>query len=157
VTQLNLLFEVQALYTECAAALHEGEFERWLGYFASECSYSIHTKENIDRGWPIALMSCINRGMLIDRVAAVLKSSFIIARVQRRILSGVRLQKGPEFPLRTQASFAVFETFTGEPSTLFVAGRFDDVVCREDGVLKFAQRRCVLDSSIVPNSLPYPL
>ena len=153
----NLNLEVQALYAECSAALDEREFERFLSCFATECAYSIHAKENVDRGWPIALVSCLNRGMLVDRVAAIQKSSFIIPRVQRRIVSGIRLDTSGELPLRTRASFAVFETFEGETTTLFVAGRFEDSICREGGELKFAKRKCILDSSIVPNSLPYPL
>lgn len=151
----NLMLEVLALYTECASALDERDFERFLACFANECAYSIRAKENVDRGWPIAIVSCLNRGMLIDRVAAVQKSSFIIPRVQRRIVSGVRLLAAD--PLRAQASFAVFETFEGQPTTLFIAGRFEDVLTRERGALRFAARRCILDSSIVPNSLPYPI
>jgi 3-phenylpropionate/cinnamic acid dioxygenase small subunit len=155
-TDLSLLFEVQALYTECCNALDEQEFERFLGCFASECSYSIHAKENIDRNWPIAFVSCPSRGALIDRVTAIQKSSFIIPRVQRRIVSGIRVASSGS-PLRTQASFAVFETFEGEATTFYAAGRFDDTLRREQGALKFAQRKCILDSSIVRNSLPYPI
>jgi 3-phenylpropionate/cinnamic acid dioxygenase small subunit len=153
---VNLMIEVQALYTECASALDGRDFERFLRCFARECSYAIRAKENVDRGWPIAIVSCNNRGMLVDRVAAIQKSSFIIPRVQRRIISGIRLARA-EYPLQAQASFAVFETFEGLPTTLFMAGRFEDQICREDGALKFADRCCILDSSIVPNSLPYPI
>lgn len=153
----TLELEVQALYTECATALDERAFERFLACFASECAYSIHAKENIDRGWPIALVSCPSRGLLVDRVAAIQKSSFIIPRVQRRLVSSVRVVATNDVPIRSQASFAVFETFEGEATTFFVAGRFEDTICREQGELKLARRKCILDSSIVPNSLPFPL
>jgi 3-phenylpropionate/cinnamic acid dioxygenase small subunit len=151
----TLELEVQALYTECATALDERAFERFLACFAGECAYSIHAKENVDRGWPIALVSCPSRALLVDRVAAIQKSSFVIPRVQRRLVSSVRLVSATE--LRSQASFAVFETFEGEATTFFVAGRFEDTLRREAGELKLAARKCILDSSIVPNSLPFPL
>ena len=149
--------EVQALYTECATALDERAFERFLACFASECAYFIHAKENVDRGWPIALVSCPSRGLLVDRIAAIRQSSFVIPRVQRRLVSSVRVASAHELPLRSQASFAVFETFEGEATTFFVAGRFEDTICRERGELKLTARKCILDSSIVPNSLPFPL
>jgi salicylate 5-hydroxylase small subunit len=151
----TLFAELYALYTACSSALDAHDFAAFVACFASECSYSIHSKENVDRGWPIAFVSCTSRGMLEDRVSAVQKSSFIVPRIQRRIVSGVRLV-GSE-PLRSEASFAVFETFEGQTTTLFVVGRFEDTLCREGGVLKLKDRRCILDSSIVPNSLPYPL
>lgn len=151
----ELFFEAHALYAACSAALDALDFAAFLACFAGECSYSIHSKENIDRGWPLAFVSCASRGMLEDRVAAIQKSSFIVPRVQRRIVSGVRVLGGE--PLRSEASFAVFETFEGKATTLFMAGRFEDTLVREGGVLKFRERRSILDSSIVPNSLPYPL
>lgn len=153
---IGLTLEVQALYAECASALDLRDFARFLACFAAECAYSIRARENVERGWPIALVACNNRGMLVDRVAAVEKSSFIIPRVQRRIVSGIRVL-GAEPDLHAEASFVVFETFEGETTTLFVAGRFEDTLRREAGALKLAERRCILDSSIVPNSLPYPL
>ena len=37
------------------------------------------------------------------------------------------------------------------------AGRYVDMLVREDGKLRFKQKRCVYDSSVVPNSLVYPV
>ncbi len=153
---IALQLELHALHAEYASALDARDFTRFLACFAEECAYSIRARENVERGWPIAFVSCENRGMLVDRVAAIEKSSFIIPRVQRRIVSGIRVfAHEPE--LRAEASFAVFETFEGETTTLFMTGRFEDTLRREGGALKLAERRCILDSAIVPNSLPYPL
>ena len=149
--------ELEALYAESAAALDDGEFDRWVGYFADECSYTITTKENFDRGWPIGLLSCETRGMLLDRIAAVQKTLYYIPRIQRRIQSGI-LITGTEGALtRSRGSFAVFETRVGEHTSLFAAGRFLDTVCRQGESLKFAKRLCILDASLVPNSLPFPI
>lgn len=149
--------EVEALYADCAAALDEGEFEKWPSFFAESCSYSVTSKENVERGWPIALMSCDSRGMLLDRVMAIRESMLIIPRVQRRLHSGVRITHVEGPVAHTTASFAVFETFAGEQTTVFVTGRFVDGVVREGDAVRFLKRTCILDTTLVPNSLPFPL
>jgi salicylate 5-hydroxylase small subunit len=149
--------EVEALYAECTAALDDGEFEKWPSFFAEGCSYRVTSKENVERGWPMALMSCDTRGMLVDRVMAVRESMLIIPRVQRRIHSGVRITRVEGPIAHCRASFAVFETFAGEQTTVFVTGQFVDEVVREGDALRFLKRRCILDTTLVPNSLPFPL
>ena len=55
------------------------------------------------------------------------------------------------------ANFALFETMQNQPSTLFLCGRTLDKVVDENGVLRFAERLCVYDSTIIPGSLVYPI
>ena len=149
--------ELEVLYAECAEALDDRDFDRWPSFFVENGSYSVVTKENFDRGWPHALMLCESRGMMIDRAVALKKSTFMIPRLQRRVLSGIRVTRMEGDLAHSRASFAVFETFTGESTTLYGCGRFLDVVGRHEGVLKFMKRTCILDSPVVPNSMPFPL
>jgi salicylate 5-hydroxylase small subunit len=44
-----------------------------------------------------------------------------------------------------------------EPSTVFLVGRYYDRVVDDDGALRFAERICVSDSTLVPTSLIFPL
>ena len=44
-----------------------------------------------------------------------------------------------------------------QPSELFLCGRYQDRVVDDAGVLRFAERLCIYDSTIVPTSLVYPL
>ena len=44
-----------------------------------------------------------------------------------------------------------------QPSALFLCGRYHDRVVEDDGELRFAERICVYDSTIVPTSLVYPV
>src|SRR5688572_21433111 len=157
--------ELETLYGECAAALDEGDWDRWLTFFAETSSYKITTKENLDRGFALALMNCESRGMMLDRVYALKETQFFIPRIFRRLYSGIRIVKADGGPataslpgvLHTQCSFAVFESLVGEHTTVFAAGRFVDVLCREGDQLKFHQRTCILDASLIPNTLPFPL
>src|SRR5690242_20394348 len=157
--------ELETLYGECAAALDEADWDRWPTFFAETCSYKITTQENLDRGFPLALMNCESRGMMLDRVYAMKELQFVIPRIFRRLYSGIRIVKADSNPatanlpgvLHTQCAFAVFESRVGEHTTVFAAGRFVDVLCREGDQLKFHQRLCVLDSNIIPNTMPFPL
>jgi salicylate 5-hydroxylase small subunit len=40
---------------------------------------------------------------------------------------------------------------------VFNVGRYLDRIVREDGVLKFAEKHCVFDSLLVPNSIVIPI
>lgn len=150
-------FALADLHAEYAAALDDGEFARWPSFFTEDCSYSITTKENVQRGWDLCLLSCESRGALIDRVSAIEKTMFYLPRAQRRIVSGIRVLGATPTEIRTSSSFAVFEALLTKPTTLFATGCFLDVVRPEGGSLRFAERTCILDSSIVPESLPFPL
>lgn len=162
--------ELETLYAECASALDDADWDRWAGLFAERCSYRVTTKENVDRGYALSLMSCATRGMLLDRVYALKETQFYIPRVFRRIYGGVRLVtvdaplagesndlEGVNGAVHAGCSFAVFETRVGEHTNVFAAGRFIDVVCREGDRLRFFKRTCILDSALIPNSLPCPL
>jgi salicylate 5-hydroxylase small subunit len=149
--------ELETLYAEASSALDDGDYERFLSCFAAECVYAVTSKENIDRRWPIRILSCESRGMLVDRVFAIQKTLFYTPRVQRRMVSGLRVNQSEETRALTQASFVVFETIANEPSTLYTVGCYKDVVVREGGALKLAERICIIDSPLIANSLPFPL
>jgi salicylate 5-hydroxylase small subunit len=44
-----------------------------------------------------------------------------------------------------------------EPSTVFLVGRHYDRVVDDHGILRFAERICVADSTLVPTSLIFPI
>jgi salicylate 5-hydroxylase small subunit len=56
-----------------------------------------------------------------------------------------------------EAHYAVFRTKLDGPSTVFNVGRYLDTVVRTPQGLKLAQRVCVFDSEMVPNSIIYPI
>lgn len=149
--------EVEDLFADYNATLDDRDLERWLSLFTDVCSYVVTTKENVDRNWSIALVNCETRGMMIDRVSAIQKTMYFLPRQQRRMVSGICIAEPEGASTPVQASFAVFETLPSEPTKLLMTGRAFDVVAHENGRLKFASRRCVIDAAIVPNSLIYPL
>jgi salicylate 5-hydroxylase small subunit len=59
--------------------------------------------------------------------------------------------------IHCEANYAVFRTKYDEQSTVFNVGRYIDTLVQTPQGLKFAQRLCVYDSEMIPNSLIYPI
>ena len=154
---LELRARLADLYAAYDDALGEGDYERWPEFFTEACFYKIIPRESYDLGHPLGLMQAESRGMLADRVAAIRKTTLYAPRIVRRIVSGIVLRAtGPE-GMRLSASFATFQTMLNEPSQVFLCGRLYDRVVDDGGVLRFAERICVTDSTLVPTSLIFPI
>ena len=78
-------------------------------------------------------------------------------RIVRHFTSNIRLRAIEPDGLRLTANFALCQTMVNQPSELFLCGRYHDRVIEDGGDLRFAERICVYDSTIVPTSLVYPL
>ena len=145
------------LYCAYTDALDEGELERWPDFFTEECRYQVMPRDNFDRGLPIALIYCESRGMLADRVTAIRETALYVPRLMRHFVSNIRLRAIEPDGMRLTANFALCQTMADQPSTLFLCGAYRDRVVEDAGALRFAERICVYDSTIVPTSLVYPV
>ena len=154
---LELRFEIEDLFQRYAAILDDGELDEWLDLFARECTYEVIPRENYDRKLPLAVVRCESRGMLEDRVYAIRKTLMYEPRYVRHLINGVRVTGEEDDGWCVEANYAVFETPANELSRVFNVGRYIDRVVREDAALKFAGKRCVYDSLLVPTSIVFPL
>ncbi|HYM73966.1 MAG TPA: aromatic-ring-hydroxylating dioxygenase subunit beta [Stellaceae bacterium] len=145
------------LYGAYDEALAEGQYERWPDFFTETCLYQIIPRENYASGLPVALIHAESRAMLTDRVAALRKTILYAPRIVRNLTGGIMLRSIDADGLRLGASFAVFQTLLNEPSTVFLCGRYYDRVVEESGTLRFAERICVTDATLVPTSLIFPI
>jgi 3-phenylpropionate/cinnamic acid dioxygenase small subunit len=154
---VELRLAVEDLHSEYCAALDERRYEDWAALFTEDCLYRIVPRDNHERGLPLALMHCESRGMLLDRIVALRETSYYAPRALRHMVSGIRVAAEADGVLRGQANYLVLQTLPEQPTTLFNAGRYLDVVVREAAGLRFRERLCVFDSILVPNSLIVPL
>lgn len=145
------------LYAAYDEALNEGRYEDWPEFFTDACAYRITARENYDAGLPVALIYAESRAMLTDRVAAIRKTMLYAPRVVRNLTTGIVVRAVEADGMRLSASFAVFQTMLNEPSQVFLCGRYYDRVVEKDGELRFAERACVTDATLVPTSLIFPL
>lgn len=59
--------------------------------------------------------------------------------------------------IRTEASYLVIRTQRDEFSELFNTARYADRLVRTPEGLRFAEKRCIFDSEMIPNSIIYPI
>lgn len=152
-----LSHELQVLYAKYGACLDEGRYADWPEFFTEQCTYRIVPRENFDRGLPLATLSFESRGMLIDRVYAITQTLFHAPYYQRHIIGTACIDAVEGDLIRSQANYLVIRTKQNEPSEVFNAGRYVDVVVRDGDQLRFKERSCVFDSELIQNSLIYPI
>lgn len=145
------------LYAAYDDALGEGDYERWPAFFTEACVYKIIARENYDAGLPLGLMQAESRAMLADRVAALRTTTLYAPRAVRRLVGSIVLRAVEAHEMQLSASFALFQTMLNEPSQVFLCGRLYDRVVDNDGALRFAERICVTDATVVPISLVFPI
>jgi 3-phenylpropionate/cinnamic acid dioxygenase small subunit len=154
---LELRARLADLYAAYDDALGEGDYESWPGFFTEAGIYKIIPRENVDAGLPLALMQAESRAMLHDRVAALRRTTLYAPRLVRRLVGSIVLRAIEADGMRLSASFALFQTMLNEPTQMFLCGRFYDRVVEDAGTLRFAERLCVTDSTLVPTSLVFPI
>lgn len=152
-----LRFEIEDLYAEYADVLDTEDLERWPELFVEDAFYDVIPRENYERDMPLAIMRCDSRAMMQDRVRAIRETLMFEPRYVRHLISSFRIAANGDGEIDVTANYAVLETLPDEMTKVLNAGRYVDMLVREDGKLRFKQKRCVYDSSVVPNSLVYPV
>ncbi len=153
----ELLMSLHALYGDYAAVLDSGDFTRWPDFFTEDCIYKLQSRENFDRGLPLATLSFESRGMLKDRVFGATDTIYHDPYYQRHIVGLPRLLSRAENGLRCEASYVVIRTKRDAMPEILSVGRYLDLVVVTDEGLKFAQRVAVFDNDLIANSLIYPI
>jgi 3-phenylpropionate/cinnamic acid dioxygenase small subunit len=138
-----------ALFAAHGDLLDEDRLDEWTDLFTDDCLYLVIARENVERDLPLATIRCESRGYLKDRVVAVRETSMYAPRSQRHVIGASLAQDDGT----VTASYAVFQTLSGEPTQVFSTGRY--VARVENG--KFAELRVIYDSTLVLNSIVKPL
>ncbi len=153
----DTLLALHVLYSDYAAALDARDLQRWPGFFTEDGVYKLQSRENFDRGLPLATMAFESRGMLHDRVYGAQQTIFHDPYVQRHIVSLPRLLAREGGVLCCEASYLVVRTKRdGMPEILSVGRYLDRVVPTPEG-LRFAQRLAIFDNDLIPNSIIDPI
>jgi 3-phenylpropionate/cinnamic acid dioxygenase small subunit len=156
-SSLEIRTEVEDLYYDYAAAIDDGELERWPELFVDDCLYKIVSRENHDRGLPLALMLCESKGMLIDRVTAIRQTQMFAPRAMRHLIGNIRIRSQDSGGIHAGANYVLLQTLVDDETRVVNAGRYIDTLVREGDYLKFKSRICIYDTTMIPNSLIYPI
>lgn len=153
----DLRLELEEVYAEYSGCIDDRDLDRWPEFFTDQCVYKIIPRENYRRGLPLATWLSESKGMLKDRVVTIGQTSMYGPRYLRHLVSGIRIKGWDRETLDVRANYLVLETLMDDVTRIFNAGQYIDKLVEEDGRLKFAQKLCVFDSIVVPNSLIYPI
>jgi salicylate 5-hydroxylase small subunit len=154
---LDLFFQLQALYTDYALAVDSGHWDAWPEFFTDECEYKLQPRENHERGFPLSTLSFESKGMLMDRAYAIRETLFHDPYYQRHVVGTPVVRDVRDGVIHSEANYAVFRTKYNKDSTVFNVGRYIDEVVSTPQGLKFAKRWCIYDSEMIPNSIIYPI
>jgi salicylate 5-hydroxylase small subunit len=154
---INTWLALQALMADYSAALDNGELQRWPELFTADAVYKVQSRENFDRGLPLATMAFESQGMLRDRVYGAAETIFHDPYSQRHIVSVPRVLSHDATGIHCETNYLVVRTHRDAmPETLSVGRYLDHIVHTEAG-LRFAQRLCIFDNDLIANSLIYPI
>jgi salicylate 5-hydroxylase small subunit len=145
------------LYADYAAAVDAQDWDRWIGFFTEDCEYKVQPRENHERGFPLATLALLSRGMLKDRVYGIKETLFHDPYYQRHVVGLPRVLRRDGDVIEAEANYAVFRTKLSQESTVFNVGRYLDRVRVTTDGLKFESRLCIYDTEMIPNSMIYPI
>jgi salicylate 5-hydroxylase small subunit len=151
------LLLLHTLYSDYAAALDNGELERWPQFFTETGNYRLQSRENFDRHLPLATMAFESRAMLTDRVYGASQTIYHDPYVQRHIVSLPRLIKQEADVLHCEANYVVIRTKRDAMPEILSVGRYIDRVVPTPEGLRFAQRWAIFDNDLIANSIIDPI
>lgn len=150
-------FAVQQLHAEVARVLDAGDFARWPDFFTEDAMYLVQSRENFDRGLPLATMRLESRAMLRDRVVGATDTMFHDPYYQRHVVGAPVILGVHDGEVEAEAAYVVVRTHRDTMPELLSVGRYVDRLVREDGGWRIRRRHCIFDNDLLPNSLIYPI
>jgi salicylate 5-hydroxylase small subunit len=157
VMDADTLLALHALYSDYAAVLDSGDFSSWPDFFTEDGIYKLQSRENFDRGLPLATLAFESRGMLQDRVYGAAETIYHHPYHQRHIVGLPRLLSRGDDGLRCEASYVVIRTHRDAMPEILSVGRYQDRVVHTADGLRFAERLAIFDNDLIANSLIYPI
>jgi anthranilate 1,2-dioxygenase small subunit len=156
---LMLRLQVESFLYDYAAALDEERFAEWPDLFsAADCRYEVLSRENVDLGLPVPIMSCYSHGMVRDRVAMLVQGTLTYRKMHLlRQVSNVRAQAENDGTILARAGLTVFQSDEEGVSSLYIVGRYEARLVQSAGSFSIQQMKVVVDSFGIDTMLAVPL
>lgn len=154
---LERQFAVEQLLARYAQCIDDDRLEQWPDFFVEDCDYRIVSRENAERGLPLATLSCESRGMLIDRVVSLRHANIYEAHRYRHLISSTVLGTVSATRIEARSHYAVFRTRTNGVSEVYSVGTYDDEMQWVEDALLFKRKRVTFDTGRIDSLLATPL
>ena len=145
------------LYADYALCLDDRNFAEWPDFFADDCRYEVHSRENWDLGLPGAIVYCDSHGMVEDRVT-VLENTLTFQYLHiRHLITNIRLHGRANGAHEVTANYLVLHSTEDGETRIYSTGKYTSEIIVEDGAAKFRKMIVVADTSAIDNLLAVPL
>jgi salicylate 5-hydroxylase small subunit len=148
---------LQVLYATYGRVLDSGDYPQWPEFFVGDAVYKVQSRENFDRGLPLAAIALESKAMLQDRVIGATDTIFHDPYYQRHVIGAPLVLKVEEGVIHSEASYLVIRTRRDAMPEILSVGRYQDQVVDTPDGYRFAERLCIFDNDLIPNSLIYPI
>ena len=148
---------LQALYAAYGRTLDSGDYRQWPEFFVDDATYKVQSRENFDRGLPLAAMALESKAMLQDRVIGATDTIFHDPYYQCHVIGAPLVLKVENGVTHREASYLVIRTRRDSMPEILSVGRYQDKVVDTADGYRFAERLCIFDNDLIPNSLIYPI
>ena len=154
---LRWRLRIEALAADYAHCIDEDRLEEWPAFFTERGMYRVTTRENVELGLPLSLISCDGRGMLTDRIVAMRTANIYEPHVYCHMTGALKILGITGSEVRAQSTFTVIRTMTDGGMSVFACGKVLDTIVDDAGKLRYQQRTFVLDSRRIDTLLVIPL
>ena len=141
--------------------------EEWPDLFADEAEYVVVTRENLERGLPVAVIRDDSKDRILDRLVIIREFWGAGGRAEdrhynegwpRHLVGPVWTEPAEDGRVRLGANFAVWAAslVEGAPRLLAV-GDYRDVVAFTAAGPRFVSKTVILDAPVLQDVFVYPL
>ena len=149
---------IQQLQNRYIRVIDDDQLEKWPELFFPHGDYMVTTRENHDRNFPLALMSCKGRGMMHDRISGLRKINVYEPHRYSHQISGLEISERDNGTFECIANFLAVRTMHTGAAMLFATGIYLDIVQKDDdGQFRFVSRKVITDSRQTDTLLVIPL
>lgn len=148
---------VERLLARYVTCIDEDKLEEWPSYFTEACQYQIISRENHERGLPIAIFYADSRGMLQDRVAALREANIYEAQRYRHIVSATLIDRVSDGIATVRSHYLVLRIMQDGALSVFSTGRYLDSVDLSGAEPLFREKVVVFDNKRIDTLLAIPL
>jgi len=156
---LMLRLRVESFLYDYAAMLDDERFGDWPNLFTPhECRYEVLSRENVDLGLPVPIMSCYSHGMVRDRVAMLVQGTLTYRKMKLlRQVSNVRAGAEPDGTIVVHAGLTVYQSDEEGVSSLYIVARYQARLVPLEDSFQISVMKVVVDSFGIDTMLVVPL
>lgn len=152
VTSPNLRSEVEDFYISHALAMDEKRPNDWVDLFLDTGLYAVGTHNNIST---TGMWWYTDRGLGALKERAAYMNGYLRHNPTKTLhtVTNVRARDTDDGRVAAQAYLVLYVTDRTDPSQFHVCGRYEDVLARTAGGLRFVEHRVVIDAETVPANM----